>query len=72
MKVYRLIRILHHLGIKIPSDLWQLKDKHYFSNSNRCWLPIEQMDIFHVIRALAKINKKYERNDNERDDRRYG
>ena len=72
MKVYRLIRVLHHIGFKIPSDLWQLKNKQYFSKSNGCWLPIDQMDIFHVIRALANVNKTNERNNNERDDRRYG
>ncbi len=70
MKVYRLIRVLHHIGFKVPSDLWQLKDKQYYSASNGCWLPIEQMDIFHVIRALAKTQKKG--NVNERDNRRYG
>ena len=71
MTVYRLIRILHHLGIKVPSDLWQLKG-NYFSNSNNTWIPIVQMDIFHVIRALAKTQRPKRKEEDDNEYRRYG
>tara|TARA_B100000029_G_scaffold480583_1_gene528738 strand:- start:87 stop:329 length:243 start_codon:yes stop_codon:yes gene_type:complete len=53
MIVSELMKGLHHMGVKIPSDCWHLQDE-YFSNSENEYLVIENMDIFHVLRAFAK------------------
>lgn len=60
MQVEKMIKFMYHSGYKIPSDMWYIDEK-YFSTSKAQYIPIQKMDIFHVLRAFCKKT----RNDDE-------
>ena len=53
MIIKELMKALHHMGIKVPSDCWHLQSE-YFSGSKQEYIPVENMDIFHLLRAFSK------------------
>ena len=53
MDINNLIKSIHHMGISVPSDMWNI-DEEYFSNSKGEYIPVKDMNIFHVIRSFCK------------------
>ena len=53
MKIHELCSGLHKLGIKVPTDMWNIEET-YFSNSEAEYVNVRDMDIFHVVRAFCK------------------
>ena len=41
------------MGISVPSDMWNI-DEEYFSHSKGEYIPVKNMNIFHVIRSFCK------------------
>ena len=53
MDINNLIKSIHHMGISVPSDMWNI-DEEYFSHSKGEYIPVKNMNIFHVIRSFCK------------------
>ncbi len=53
MNINNLIKSIHHMGISVPSDMWNI-DEEYFSHSKGEYIPVKDMNIFHVIRSFCK------------------
>ena len=53
MNINNLIKSIHHMGISVPSDMWNI-DEEYFSHSKGEYIPVKNMNIFHVIRSFCK------------------
>ena len=53
MDINNLIKSIHHMGISVPSDMWNINEE-YFSHSKGEFIPVKDMNIFHVIRSFCK------------------
>ena len=49
-----MIKGFHHMGIKVPTDMWH-PEEQYFSTSKGEYIMVENMDIFHIVRSFCKL-----------------